>query len=170
MKRAPDSVGMSVALFASRGPKLGEPKATFSLVLVALVAAACHTTHASRATCTRVNVAWVDRSGEASKVCGATWQGDHVARHGRVERHDRASMSPEAIVRSDMHDVAVVAAMLCRATFSTDHVASLDSEERHRRASMSLHSGQRSDIHDCALRARILDDRDRLSLDEVRAG
>ncbi len=71
-------------------------------------------------------------------VRSATWIDDEVALLGRPERHGKRSMSPDAVVWSDIGDGAMSGPLPHGATFSTAYVASPDRGERHGRAPMSL--------------------------------
>src|SRR5580704_15612876 len=115
---------MGLSPLFSRDPAACEPKATFTLVLVAILTAACRSAWSRGAPCERMNVALLERSGDtatgsmshlprmrsdmSARACrtgpapGATSQPLHVARRGLEGRHTRGSVSPLARVQCDM--------------------------------------------------------------------
>ena len=113
-------------------------KAALSLVRVADLAAACRPTHARGVTSERANVAFLERSGDASPVCGATCWRKHVARDPSEVRHRRLCMSLDELVKRDMAARMGRFTHLSSATCLGDHVAPHARPERHRPSTVSL--------------------------------
>jgi hypothetical protein len=81
------------------------------------------------------------RTRRLAQVCSATPIDDKVALPGRPKRHGERSVSPDAIVWSDLGDRGLVGPLSHGATCATAYVASLDRGERHGHARMSLQRG-----------------------------